>query len=231
MSITSQDILNDRAARKAAGDTGCITGKPTPEINLFGFRDVQIWYMDANGRMNGDPGFDRMNPLCFCFDCRGAFDKDGIIDAELVNNGHEGARHVYHNLLGQPAQVAVPLVLGLTVDTDVPHFRSSSDRVPDLQPIVTVDTTQPSYTSFSQVPTSFPAPRARDIMNETSDERLRNDLSQLRSSLQANLLVTSDSRRRLAFMNAQEAAVFAAQVDAEESDLWAKVEAIDLLLR
>lgn len=221
MSITTQDILNDRAARKAAGDTGCITGKPTPQISLFGFRDVQIWNMDANGRMNGDPGFDRMNPMCFCFDCRGAFDKDGIVDAELVNNGHENAMSMYHNLLGTSL---------LSSTTSVPHFRSHSDRVPDVAPILTVDTSTPSYSSFSQIPMSIPAPRVRDIMNETPEERLRNDLLKLRGSLQSNLVVTMDSRRHLACMNAEDAVAFAAEIDADEANLWAKIHAINILL-
>ena len=97
--ITPQQILDDRANRKNAGLTGCITGRPDPGLDFFGFRDVQIWFMDANGNLNGHPDFNRKNPMCFCFDCRGAFDPRGEVDAELVNEGHANARHTYRSLL------------------------------------------------------------------------------------------------------------------------------------
>ncbi len=102
VTITPQQILDDRAHRKNAGLTGCITGSPVPELSyprdFFGYRDVQIWFRDANGNLNGDPGFDRKNPMCFCFDCRGAFDPRGEVDAELVNQGHTNALYTYRSL-------------------------------------------------------------------------------------------------------------------------------------
>ena len=98
--VTPMEILQNRKNRKEAGMIGCITGKPVPEMDFYGYRDVQIWYLDANGRMNGDPEFDRMDPYCFCFDCRDAFDSKGEIDTQLVNQGHERACWVYASLLG-----------------------------------------------------------------------------------------------------------------------------------
>jgi hypothetical protein len=101
--ITPQQILEDRAARKASGLAGCITGHPAPDLSyprdFFGFRDVQIWNMDWNGRMNGDPNFNRRDPCCFCFDHREAFDPTGEIDASLVNERHNRAAYAYRNLL------------------------------------------------------------------------------------------------------------------------------------
>ncbi len=195
ITITSQDILNDRAARKAAGLVGCLTTKPSPEeINFFGFRDVQIWNMDAQGRLNGDPEFDRMNPHCFCYDCRGAFDGRGEVDAQLVNSGHSRALDAYRNI--------VP---------------PSSDAVPDVLPA-------------SNIPTSLPPPIPRDIMNESPEDRLRRDLTDLRAKIQSDLVVIMDSRRRLDWMEPDEARNLAHQIDDEESDLWAKIRAIDLLL-
>jgi hypothetical protein len=99
MNISSEQIIADRENRKNAGLTGCITGRPTPDHDFFGYRDVQIWFRDANGNLNGDPSFDRKNPSCFCFDCRGAFDPKGEVDAELVNAGHQNAMYAYRNLL------------------------------------------------------------------------------------------------------------------------------------
>jgi hypothetical protein len=97
--ITPQQILNDRAIRKTSGLVGCITGRPEPELDFFGFRDVQIWNMDATGRMPGHEGFNRKNPCCFCFDHRDAFDPKGEVDAELVNEGHLPALYTYRNLV------------------------------------------------------------------------------------------------------------------------------------
>ena len=87
---------------------GCITGRPVPEMDLYGYRDVQIWNVDVNGRLNGDPGFNRKDPLCFCFDCRGCFDEDGTVDAELVNSGHKRASFVYASLLHNSVPVTNP---------------------------------------------------------------------------------------------------------------------------
>lgn len=93
------EILLHRKNRKDAGMAGCITGRPTPELDFFGFRDVQIWHMDASGRLICDGG-DRMDPYCLCFDCRDAFDPKAEIDTQLVNQGHERACYVYASLLG-----------------------------------------------------------------------------------------------------------------------------------
>ena len=99
LTITPQQILDNRQARKDAGLVGCITGRPAPRMDFFGYGDVQIWNRDASGRLNGDPEFNRRDPWCFCFDCRGAFDPRGTVDAEIVNEGHVRAREVYAQLL------------------------------------------------------------------------------------------------------------------------------------
>ena len=96
--ITSQQIIADRAARKASGLVGCMTGRPEPELDFFGFRDVQMWNMDSQGRMPGHEGFNRRDPFCFCFDHRSAFDPTGETDASLVNEGHAMARYTYRSL-------------------------------------------------------------------------------------------------------------------------------------
>lgn len=86
--VSPSAIIEHRANRKRSGMVGCITGKPVPEINFYGFSDVQSW-------RPADP----MEPHCFCFDCRELWDSDGTIDAQLVNNGHEWACQVYRSIL------------------------------------------------------------------------------------------------------------------------------------
>ncbi len=195
LAITTQDIINDRATRKAAGLTGCITGRPVPELNFFGFSDVQSW-------RPSDP----MNPHCFCFDCRDLWDRDGTIDLQLLQNGHEDARYAYRNLI--PGYVMPrPTV------TEV-----NADPVPQVIP--------------QGVPTSLPPPIPRDIANESLEERIRNDLNILRGQLQSDLITTMDSRRRLAFYEplSNRWHLESSNIDIMESALLAKIEAIDRLI-
>ncbi len=105
MSVTAQEIVAHREGRKKAGLQGCITGKPVPPLSFFGYKDVQIWRTDSQGRLPGDEGFNPRDPGCFCFDCRGSFDKDGILDAELVNEGHARACHIYASLINIPTSI------------------------------------------------------------------------------------------------------------------------------
>ena len=109
MTITPSQIVQHRNIRKQSGMVGCITGRPAPELDFYGYRDVQIWNLDAQGRLNGDPNFNRMDPHCFCFDCRGSFDSDGLVDAELVNSGHERACFVYSSLLRTSSATSEPI--------------------------------------------------------------------------------------------------------------------------
>lgn len=117
---------------------GCITGRPEPELDFFGYKDVQIWNLDAQGRLNGDPGFDYMDPHCFCFDCRGAFDPKATVDAELVNRGHVRACFVYASLLPKVPEAPQQPNTGGTQQTasgfsnDTP-LTSTSGYIPLLQ--------------------------------------------------------------------------------------------------
>lgn len=123
MSVTAQQILNHRQGRKASGMMGCMTGKPVPPPNFFGFKDVQIWRTDSQGRLPGDEGFNPRDPGCFCFDCRGSFDKDGILDAELVNEGHPRACDVYASLINHHIPTSLPPL----VNTALPPNPSLKD--------------------------------------------------------------------------------------------------------
>lgn len=142
--ITPQQILDNRAARKAAGLAGCMTGKPVPEIDFFGFNDVQIWNMDATGRMPGHEGFDHKNPYCFCFDHRDAFDPKGTVDAELVNAGHKAARYTYRSLFPNDP---VPDMNTTTSDSSVPVGAPASQ-------ILDNSTNPPGFSNDSSPPGS-----------------------------------------------------------------------------
>jgi hypothetical protein len=116
-----------------------------------------------------------------------------------------------------------------------PYTDDSAEPVPGPGRIVLpprLDTTRPTYGSFDEVPSSLPAPRARDIMNESPAERLKMDLATLRGRIQSELVVVMDSRRRAVFFdNPEEGAAFLSKVREQETKLWKKLEAIDLLLQ
>ena len=81
--ITTQDILNHRALRRASGIKGCKDGSDAPLTSLHGISWRPL---------------DSMNPSCFCFDCRDEYDPDGKIDLQLYNEGHAAAKFTYDNL-------------------------------------------------------------------------------------------------------------------------------------
>lgn len=231
-SLTTQQILNHRAARKAAGLVGCISGRPAPAINFFGYSDVQSW-------RPADP----MNPHCFCFDCRDLWDRDAAIDLELVQSGHTRALEVYGELLNvlppartpteHPEAVTTRLPQrsnggGLSAETSPPSFRSYSERVPDVPPILTAPPR--TYGSFSEIPMSLPAPRHRDVMNESPSERLQSDLSERRARLSGKLVPVMDKMRRSILMDPADVPAFAASVRAEEDAIWRQIDAIDVIL-
>jgi hypothetical protein len=213
LSLTTQDILNDRAARKAVGLVGCITGKPVPEMNFFGYSDVQSW-------RPSDP----MNPHCFCFDCRGLWDRDATIDLQLLQNGHKDARYAYRNLIPD-------FVMPLHVNTNQPTY-DSFDQIPDSLPTPRAAARRSSTGTLiaSPVISPLPEPVRRDVMNESPSDRLRRDLQELRAHIYSDLIPVMDRRRMGACMGEPELSSFIHQVDQEEAKLQAKIAAIDLLL-
>ncbi len=223
-SITAQQIINHRAARKAAGLVGCVSGRPVPEMDFFGYRDVQIWNRDAQGRLNGDPDFNRKDPYCFCFDCRGAFDPKAEVDLELVQSSHARALEVYGDLFPPST---------LPTEPAPTSFRSFSARVPDVEPVLVpppINTSLPSYGSFGNISLSLPAPRHRDVMNESRDERFKNDLAERRANLYSKLVPVMDKMRRVTLVSPDEVQAFTAAVRAEEDALWRQIDAIDVVL-
>jgi hypothetical protein len=217
LNITPEQIKTHRATRKAAGLAGCISGRPVPEMDLFGYKDVQSW-------RPADP----MNPHCFCFDCRDLWDNDASLDVQLLKEGNKMAMSTYSELL--PAE-APPATRTMTEHPEA-YARGVPREVffPPAQGLW-VDTTGPTFHSFEEVPTSLPAPRHRDIMNETQKERLKGDLAELRGRIQGDLVRTIDKRRLGVYYDEPERSEYLYDVDEEERMLWVKLDAVELLLK
>ena len=230
LNLTAQQIQDHRAARKASGLAGCVTGRPVPPMDFFGYKDVQSW----------GPA-DPMKPHCFCFDCRDLWDNDASIDLQLLKEGHKMALWTYAELLPEDQRpkkddAATPAVvkpLPLLARTMTEHPEAYARGVPRevFFPPLRVDTSAPTYESFEEVPTSLPAPRHRDVMNETKEERLKGDLAELRSKIQGDLVRTMDKRRRGVYYEEPERSEYLRSVDQQENALWNKLDAVELLMK
>jgi hypothetical protein len=66
-------------------------------------------------------------------------------------------------------------------------------------------------------------------MNETDDERMKNDLALLRMKYQRDLIEKMDSKRSVFLDNPDREEVLAS-IRAEEDVIWQKIEAVKLLL-
>ena len=205
LNITPQQIVEQRAARKKAGVVGCQNGMDMPLTSLRGIS----WRVDTKGRSPDHPDFDANDPNCFCHDCRKSFDPDGTHDLQLINLGNKEAIRVYGDLIRK----AVPL---------------PSHGIAWPPP---VNTSIPVYSTFEEIPLTLNAPRARDIKNESPRERLKADLSSLRGEIQGKLIVVMDTRRRAVAMSEEERETFLEMTQEKESKLWAKLDAVDLLLK
>lgn len=227
LNVTPEQIQAHRASRKASGLAGCITGRPMPELDFFGYKDVQSW-------RPSDP----MQPHCFCFDCRELWDNDATIDLQLIKDGHKMALWTYAELLPKemvPPKEAPPAPsLAKPIGNSVPLLpRTNGGGLSALGlgiPPLRIDTSAPRHESFEEVPTSLPAPRHRDMMNETQEQRLKNDLAELRARIQDDIVTTMDKKRH-AFDNDAERTDFIRKLAAEEGKLWAKLDAVNLLLK
>jgi hypothetical protein len=229
--ITPEQILMQRELRKQSGMAGCVTGRPAPSMDFFGYRDVQIWNTDAHGRLNGDPGFDRKNPRCFCFDCRGAFDPQAEVDTELVNSGHERACEVYASLLVKPPPVPLP------ARTMTEHPEAYARGVPRSLWFPSSPSTPLAAPPPLEIPPlratlmSLPAPRHRDILNESPEVRIKKDILQMVMKYRSDLIDVMDSRRTAPHHDEPEAREeYLAAVRKKEDDIWDKIRACELLI-
>lgn len=245
--ITPEQVKAHRASRKTAGMAGCITGRPVPPMDFFGYKDVQSW-------RPADP----MKPHCFCFDCRDLWDNDASIDVKLIQEGHKMAVWTYAELLPKESR---PVMEEVSEAQPRPSLalpmRSNSGGIapPPASPVLPkrsngggiallprnggagevpplrIDTSVDAYDDFDDVPSSLPAPRHRDVLNEPPSLRLRNDLAELRMRIQSKLVYVMDKKRRAPYFEGEERALFLAKVNEEEHDLWAKLDAIEVLLK
>jgi hypothetical protein len=216
--ITAEQIVKHREARKNAGLRGCQDGSDMPFYSLRGIS----WRMDTKGRQADHPEFDPDDPHCFCHDCRKSFDPEGTHDLKLIEMGNQEALRVYADILGRPL---------------LPQ-RSNGGGIappppPGLQRSMTLGIQIPpiTVTTFEDLPMSLPAPRARDLLSETPKERLKADLATLRGEIQTKLVLVMDSRRRAVALEGDERDDFLEEVQKKENVLWAKLAAVDLLLK
>jgi hypothetical protein len=242
INVTPEQIKAHRESRKASGMAGCITGRPMPELDFYGFKDVQSW-------RPSDP----LQPHCFCFDCRDLWDNDASIDIQLLKDGNKQALWTYAELVPKelvpPKEAPVqrpPLPLpmrsgGIAPPPASPVLpqRSNGGGISILPrnggagstPSLWVDTSAPLYSTFGETPLSLPAPRNRDRMNEAPAECLKMDLSELRGQIQSELVRTMDKRRRGVYFEEPERSNYLHKVDEQENKLWAKLDAVEILLK
>ena len=188
-----------------------------------------VW-SDAQGRLNGDPGFNRKDPYCFCFDCRGAFDPKGEVDAELVNSGHERACNTYNQLLVKPAEAEAPVPLPARTMTE--HPEAYARGVPRSTWFPATPPPRIEIPAPPPVPRlSLPAPRHRDVMNETRKQRIKRDLLELVAEYHSDLISVMDSRRQaLVRERPSDSDALLREIDQKETELWDKIKAAELLV-
>jgi len=241
INVTSEQIKAHRASRKESGSAGCITGRPLPPLDFYGFKDVQSW-------RPADP----MQPHCFCFDCRDLWDNDASVDVQLLKDGNNMAIWTYEDLVPKelvppkPEPVARPPLMlptpsgGIAPPPTSPVLpqRSNGGGIALLprnggagNSPLWVDTSLPAYGTFDDTPLSLPAPRHRDMMNESPAERLKKDLSELRGNIQSDLIRAMDKRRRGVYFDEPERSEYLHKLDEQENKLWLKLDAVELLLK
>ena len=147
---------------------------------------------------------DPMNPSCFCFDCRDEYDEDGMIDLQLYNEGHQHARFTYESL---------------------------HEKEENPQSALFVQISQPTFTSFDEIPSPLPSPIHRNILEESPTERLHQDLILLKEDLFAKLNTVLVTRDREDDMPMQDIPAFRSKIQRECRVLWDKIRAIDTLLK
>ena len=271
ISVTPSQIREHRALRRIAGLIGCKDGSDAPLNSLKGIS----WRPT-----------DPKNPSCFCTDCRGTWDTDGTIDAELVNAGHQRAVYTYESLLRSPLFRALTRfdpghseapTSGVSREALVSHpsppspsslppppllqrtlthypgvlsceqgcgcgYWEGEDKnrkaggggagrppaTPPLLPRIKI----PPRANEGEFHFSLPAPRHRDIMNETHETRLKNDLCELLISYRGDMITMMDSRRPACFYdNRVLRDEFMNSVNKKEYDLWQKIQAAECLIR
>jgi hypothetical protein len=256
--ITAAQILAHRSARKDAGLLGCITSKPKTNRIVFGYGDVYSWrpadpmnphcfcidcreLWDSDGSIDAKlvnsghqwachtyasllptPAAPAPSPVEHVDDApplptRSMTHYPGVLSCE------KGCWCGHWEREEQPA-----------VRTMTEHPEAYKMGVPRsvwfTEPTLRVEIPPLSATRFEDVPTSLPAPRHRDILNESLNERLRNDLMKLFGETQSELINVMDSRRNV-FADMTDRSARLSAIHEQEDALMEKIQAIKQLLR
>lgn len=252
LNITKEQIQQHRASRKASGLAGCITGRPVSNRIVFGYSDVQSWRpadpmkphcfcFDCRDLWDKDASIDlqlleqghKMAMWTYA-ELLPADQRPSPVKEEAAAPGLAKPMPGGGIGWGTGTLSADELTAPLPARTMTEHPEAYKMGVPRsifFPPPLRVDTTLGSYNDFDEVPTSLPAPRHRDVMNETKAERLKGDLGELRAKIQGDLVRTMDKRRRGVFYDEPQRSEFLMQVDQEEHALWVKLDAVELLLK
>lgn len=252
LTITPQQIKDHRAARKAAGMVGCKDGSDMPLDSLKGIswrpadpmnpscfchdcRDS--WDSDASVDVqliqNGNTSALWTYASLLPEDQRPVkVEKPKLALPMRSNGGGVDWPPRTNTYIPDDGEETPPPVRTMTEHPEMfPPLLARSNGGGVEMPPLRVDTSIPRYGSFDDVPDSLPAPRHRDIMNEAPSERLRKDLGELRMRIQGQLVQVMDKKRRAAYYDEPQRSEFVAKVNDQERALWAKLDAIDLLLK
>lgn len=226
--ISPEQIIAHREQRKALGLVGC--------------KDGSDWPLDSLRGISWRPE-DPMNPHCFCHDCRTSWDPDGVIDATLVKNSNEDAIWTYRSLL--PKDLASPTppparpLLARPINL-LPRTNGGGWREPEeVKPAAATPPTTPLSVPRVQIlprtgndfSISLPAPRHRDVMNESRETRIKKDLLELLTDFRSEMIDIMDSRRTAIYKEDDGSRCkFLEEVDKKETAMWEKIHAAELLI-
>lgn len=204
--ITLEKILTHRKMRRVSGMVGCKDGSDAPLNSLSG-----ISWRPA----------DPMNPSCFCVDCRELWDPEATIDLELIKAGNQKALWVYSSLLPSVEEGWLSnLERGAKEEASSPPLDPTNHSLR-----ITIPRTVPALSI------SLPAPRHRDIMNESKNDRIKKDLLELIMEYRGELIDVMDSRRRsISYPDPIEQEEFIKEVNKNEANLWEMIRAAELLI-
>lgn len=227
--ITPEQIIAHREQRKGLGLVGC--------------KDGSDWPLDSLRGISWRPE-DPMDPACFCHDCRSSWDPDGVIDAALILKSHKGAIWTYKSLLPEsaippcppPAQPLLARPINLLSRTNgggwCPHEEVAL-------PTATPPASPPTVPRIHILPRtdndfsiSLPAPRHRDVMNESRETRIKKDLLELLTDFRSEMIDIMDSRRTATYKEDDGTRCkYLEEVEKRETMAWEKIHAAELLIR
>ncbi len=255
--ITPAQILAHRSARKDAGLLGCITSKPKTNRIVFGYGDVYSWRpadpmnphcfcIDCRELWDSDGSIDaklvNSGHQWACHTYASLLPTPAPPAPSPVEHADDAPPLPTRSMTHYPGVLSCEkgCWCGYWEREEQPPVRTMTEHpeaykmgVPRsvwfTEPTLRVEVPTLSATRFEDVPTSLPAPRHRDIMNETPETRLRNDLVKLLAETEADLIRVMDSRRNI-YTEMTDRSSRLAEIDTDEDKLIEKVRAIKSLL-